>query len=108
MVGRFANSIADDIGLSVTVKSIMPNLYYDFGLIGGAVFWGIICFLGEICCIRLKYSLHIIGLFLYGTLSTMFFQAPVGNVFALYTPTFEWIFLLYIFRKQIFPHRVGV
>lgn len=108
MVARFANSIADDIGLSVTVKSIMPNLYYDFGLIGGAIFWGIICFFCEIFCIRLKYSLHIIGLFLYGTLSTMFFQAPVGNIFTLYTPTFEWIFLLYIFRKQIFPHRIGV
>lgn len=102
MYSRFVQFISHDIGLSVTVKSIMPSLYYDFGFLGGPVFWGIICFVVEALSIRLKYSKSILGLLLFGTLSAMLFQSPVGNVFSLYTPTFEWLLLLFIFRKYIF------
>ena len=102
MVSRFAHSISSDIGLSVTVKSIMPNLYYDFGIVGGAIFYGLICFFFEMFCIRLKYSSDIIALLTFGTISTILFNVPVGNVFSINTPTFEWIILLLIFRKYIF------
>lgn len=102
MVNAFKESISDNIGLSVTVKSIMPSIYYDFGLIGGGIWYGFLCFVVELICLRLKYATSILGLFLFGVLSTIYFQAPVGNVFALYTPTFEWLILLYLFRKHIF------
>lgn len=102
MAKKFNESIASDIGLSVTVKSGMPYLYYDFGYWGGIIMWGVFCFLIEYWAIRLKYIPHVIGLFLEGTLSMMLFQAPIGCVFSLYTPTFEWIILIYLFRKWIF------
>jgi oligosaccharide repeat unit polymerase len=102
MATRFVNSISHDIGLSVTVKSTMPYLYYDFGFVGGAIFWGFICFFIELFCIRLKYSASIIGLFLFGTLSTILFETPVGHIFSTNTPRFEWILLFFIFRKYIF------
>lgn len=102
MSKKFSESIASDIGLSVTVKSGMPYLYYDFGYWGGIIMWGVFCFLIEYWAIRLKYVSCIIGLFLEGILSIMLFQAPVGCVFSLYTPTFEWIILIYLFRKWIF------
>lgn len=102
MAQKFAQSISHDIGLSVTVKSIMPYLYYDFGFWGGAAFWGMICFSIEYICIRLKYSKSIISIFIFCLLSGILFQAPVGAIFANNTPVFYWIIILYIFRNRIF------
>lgn len=102
MESRFKESISYDAGLSVTVKSIMPNLYYDFGFKGGVIIWGVVCFFMEYFCIRLKYSRSIIGLLLYGLLAYSFLLAPVFNIFAIYTPYIEWIILIFIFRKFLF------
>lgn len=102
MVLNFADRISDDIGLSVTVKSILPNLYYDFGIYGGAIYMGILCCILELLCLYFRYSNSIFNLICYGTLAGFLVQSPVGNVFTLYTPTFEWLIMIFIFRKWIF------
>lgn len=102
MAQKFAKSISHDIGLSVTVKSIMPYLYYDFGFWGGAMFWSLICFTLEYICIRLKYRSNIISILLFGQLSSLLFQAPVGSIFANNTPVFYWLIIIYMCRNRIF------
>lgn len=102
MVQKFADRISHDIGLSVTVKSILPNLYYDFGIHGGAIFMGVLCCILELLCLYFRYSNSIYNLICYGTLACFLVQSPVGNVFSLYTPTFEWLIIIFIFRKWIF------
>lgn len=102
MAKRFQESIAYDLGLSVTVKSAMPYIYYDYGFIGGIIMWGIICFLIECICIKLKYKPYILCLLLFGQLSYLLFQTPVGHIFSVNTPAFEWLILIYLFRKWIF------
>lgn len=107
MAQRFAQSISHDIGLSVTVKSIMPYLYYDFGFWGGAAFWGVICFCIEYVCIMLKYRNTIISILVFCLLSGILFQAPVGAIFANNTPVFYWIIILFIFRNRIFDTTIS-
>lgn len=107
MANNFARSISDNIGLSVTVKSIMPNLYYDFGIFGGALFWGILCLLIEYLCIRMQYNSTVFGIIMFGQLSTLFFQSPVGNVFSLNLPSFEWLMIIYLFRKRLFGNCIN-
>lgn len=102
MAQKFAHSISDNIGLSVTVRSVMPYLYYDFGFWGGAIFWGIICFTLEYMCIRLKYCKGIISFLWFCQLSSLLFQSPVGNIFANNTPVFYWLIIIYLFRNKIF------
>ena len=102
MAKQFQKSISYDIGLSVTVKSIMPYIYYDYGFIGGIIMWGIVCFMIEYFCIRLKYRQTLPKLLLFGQLSYLLFQTPVGHIFSVSTPAFEWLLLIYIFRKWIF------
>ena len=99
MMDHFNESISNDIGLMVTVKSIMPNLYFDYGLYGGAVMWGFFCFMMEYVCIRLKYSQNIVKLLLFAVLAQMMFQAPITNIFSLNTPRFEWIILISAIRQ---------
>lgn len=106
MTQKFAQSISYDIGLSVTVKSIMPYLYYDFSFWGGAVFWGVICFIIEYLCIMLKYKKSILAVLLFCLLSSLLFQSPVGQVFAVNTPVFEWLIILSVFRRKIFVEKV--
>lgn len=102
MNNKFQKSISHDVGLSVTVQSIMPSLYYDFGLWGGAVFYGFICFIIEYICIRLKYQRNIVSILMLGSLSFLLFQAPVGNVFVIYTPLFMWLIVIFIYSKILF------
>ena len=107
MADSFNESISHNIGLSVTVKSSLPFLYYDFGFIGGIIMWGVFCFILECLCIYLKPPKTIIRLLLFGILSQMLFQSPIFPIFSLYTPSLEWILLIYLFRKQIFRNIVG-
>lgn len=102
MSQKFAKIISHDIGLSVTVKSIMPYLYYDFGFWGGALFWGVICFLLEYICITLKYKGSIISILLFCQLTGLLFQSPVGHVFSINMPAFEWLLIIYLLRKKLF------
>lgn len=102
MEKRFDKSISYDIGLSVTVKSSLPFLYYDFGFWGGILVWGVVCFLLEYICIRLISVRKIMGILLFGQLSCFLFQSPVFPVFSLNLPSLEWILLLYIFRRHVF------
>ena len=102
MVQKFADRISDHIGLSVTVKSILPNLYYDYGIYGGALFMGFLCCILELVCLYFRYSSSVFDLICYGTLAGLLVQSPVGNVFTLYTPIFEWLIIIFIFRKWIF------
>lgn len=106
MAQRFAQSISYDIGLSVTVKSIMPYLYYDFGFWGGAIFWGAICFIVEYLCIMLKYRNSILAVLLFCLLSGLLFQSPVGHVFSVNMPAFEWLIILFAFRRKLFAEKV--
>jgi len=102
MIIRFKKSIAHDPGLSVTVKSAMPNLYYDFGYTGGIIIWGVLCFLLELTCLRLKNKRSIIGIMLFGLLTSILFQAPIGAVFNNNIVNLEWLFIIYLFRKPLF------
>ena len=102
MAQKFVQSISYDIGLSVTVKSIMPNLYYDFGFLGGAIFWGVICFAVEYFAIMSKYKDSIISILLFCQLSGLLFQSPIGPVFSLNMPAFEWLIILFLFRNKLF------
>lgn len=102
MQEAFTESLSDNIGLLVTVRSIMPNIYYDFGFKGGIIIWGVICFIIEYICNRLRYSKKIIPILIYGVASSILLTTPIGNTFATNTPVFEWIILIYIFRKWIF------
>ena len=105
MAERFNESISYDVGLSVTVKSSMPSLYYDFGYAGGIIMWGVFCFFIELFCLIQRYKrATIIGILLFGQLAILLFQAPIFPVFALNTPSFEWILLLCLFRKKIFAN----
>ena len=107
MADRFNESISDNIGLLVTVKSSLPFLYYDYGFIGGVFMWGIFCFIIEYFCLRLKHTNTIIGILLFGQLAQIFFQAPIFPIFSLNTPFLEWILLLFILRKYIFGNIKG-
>ena len=104
MAKKFQESIAYNIGLSVTVKSVMPYIYYDYGFWGGVVMWGVTCFLLEYICIRLKYRKSIMGILLFGQLTYLLFQAPVGHIFSVNTPVFEWFIIIFIFRRLIFAN----
>lgn len=102
MAKRFDKSISHDVGLSVTVKSTLPFLYYDFGFWGGIIMWGIFCFLIEYLCFQSMYLNSFIGILLFGQLSQMLFQAPIFPIISLNIPYFEWILILYVFRRRIF------
>lgn len=101
MADNFNKSLAHDVGLSVTVKSSLPYLYFDFGFIGGIVMWGIYCFLIEYACMRLRYTKTIFGILLFGQLSFLLFYSPIFPIFTTNFPAFEWLLLLFIFRKYI-------
>ena len=105
MALRFAQSISYNIGLSVTVKSIMPCLYYDFGFWGGAIFWSIICFVVEYFSIKLKYQNSILSMLLLCLLSGLLFQSPIGNVFTVNMPAFEWLIIIFMFREKLFAEK---
>lgn len=53
MTQKFEKSIEDNIALSVTVKSAIPYLYYDWGYYGGFIMWGVYAFILEVICISL-------------------------------------------------------
>lgn len=108
MMERYMRSISHDISLSVTVKSIMPNIYFDYGLFWGCVMWGFVCFLIEMMAIRLMVRLKLMAILMYGTLCVLLLQTPIGNVFSIYMPMLEWIILIYLFRKVIFKSIYGV
>lgn len=99
---KFYGSISDDVALAVTVQSAIPPLYYDFGYYGGILMWGIFCFIIELWAIRLLSTRKILGVLLFVQISLLFFLAPMFGVFSMYMPTFEWLLLLYLFRKGIF------
>lgn len=102
MKQSFDHSISHDIGLSVTVKSYMPPLYYDFGKLGGAIFWCILCIIMECWAIKLQYRQTLFSVLLMGQICMMFFSTPVGNIFAIYTPAFEWLCIIYFLHNIIF------
>lgn len=102
MRNAFQASLSYDIGLSVTVKSVMPPLYYDFGMVGGAIFWGFICFLLEIFALISSRRNTILSIIVYGELCTMISHAPVGHIVSITTPAFEWILIIFFFRKDLF------
>lgn len=102
MTQKFAKSIEDDIALSVTVKSAIPYLYYDWGYTGGIIMWGIYAFILELICISLINKKSIFSLIIFVKLSELLFQAPIGNIFIYAIPVFQWIIILYILRKFIF------
>lgn len=102
MTNRFSESIKDNIALTVTVRSTIPALYYDFGYLGGMIAWGVICGLLEALCLSLRHKGTLFSILLFGTCATIPFQSPVGSVFVLAMPSFEWLLLLWLFRGKIF------
>lgn len=102
MTERFNNSIKDNIGLSVTVRSTIPAMYYDYGFWGGMIMWGILCGILELLCLNLQMKGTFFSIIIFCTLAVIPFQSPVGSVFVLAMPSFEWIILLWITRKYIF------
>lgn len=102
---RFVNYISDDAGLSVTVRSAMPPLYYDFGYVGGIIMWGVFCFIIEFSTIKLLSTKKIVGILLFAQLSQMLFLAPIFEIFSVYMPFFEWLLIISLFSKYIFDKR---
>ena len=102
MTTAFNESIKHDIGLSVTVRSTIPALYYDFGFTGGMIVWGILCGILEIICLNIRNKGTLFSLLLFSTCATIPFQSPIGGVFVLAMPSFEWLLLLWLLRKHIF------
>lgn len=102
MMQNFTNSISYDIGLLVTVKSVMSYLYFDFGFLGGGIVWGILCFMIEYMCIVAQYKCKIIYILLFGVLASSLMQSPVFNIVGLNYPTVVWLILILFFRNQIF------
>ena len=102
MSQKFAASIEDDIALSVTVKSAIPYLYYDWGYIGGIFMWGIYAFILEVICISLLKKKTIFSLLIFVQLAQLLFQSPIGNIFIFAVPVFQWLVILYLLRKYIF------
>ena len=102
MTTKFAKSIEDNIALSVTVKSTIPYLYYDWGYAGGFIMWGVYAFILEIICIALIKKRTIFALLIFVQLSQLLFQSPIGNIFIYAVPVFQWLLIIYLFRKFIF------
>ena len=102
MQERFANSIKYDRGLSVTVKSLIPNQYYDFGYWGGIVMWGVFCFILEMACLNLRFKNNFLSIILFGALSLILFQAPIGNIMFTIVSTLEWLILISFLSEWIF------
>lgn len=92
----------------VVVKSVIPSLYYDYGYEGGLVFWGILCFLLEYVCIRIRFTKQLVGCLLFCSLSAILFQAPIGNVIIMSIPMLEWLLIIFVFRKFIFSKIKGI
>lgn len=102
MAKKFATSIEDDIALSVTVKSAIPYLYYDWGYLGGIIMWGVYAFILEVICIALIKKKTIFALLIFVQLSQLLFQSPIGNIFIYAIPVFQWLIIIYLLRKYIF------
>lgn len=102
MQDKFSNAISNDVGLSVTVPSTMPSLYYDFGFSGGIIMWGVFCFIFEISAIKLSKRNSILSFFCIVQLTRMVFQAPIGPIFNMAIASFEWLLIMYIFKHKLF------
>lgn len=92
----------------VIVKSVIPSLYYDYGYEGGLVFWGLLCFLLEYICLRIRFTKNLIGCLLFCSLSAILYQAPIGNVIQMSIPMLEWLLIIFVFRKFIFSKVRGI
>ena len=101
MTQKFASSIEDNIALSVTVKSTIPYLYYDWGYLGGIFMWGIYAFILEIICISLIKRNTLFSLLVFVQLAILLFQSPIGPIFTMAVPIFQWLFILYFFRRYL-------
>lgn len=99
---KFKESISDNAGLLVTVRSSIASLYYDFGFYGGIIMWMIYCIILEFFAIKLISTQKVLGILMQVLLSMMLFLSPIFEVFAVYIPYFEWLLLLYIFRYKVF------
>lgn len=102
MTQKFEKSIEDNIALSVTVKSAIPYLYYDWGYYGGFIMWGVYAFILEVICISLIKKKSIFSLLIFVQLSQLLFQSPIGNIFIFAVPVFQWLIIIYLLRKLIF------
>lgn len=101
MKRKFKDYISHDAGLGVTVQSSIPPLYYDFGYYGGIIMWAVFCLIIEVLSISKIASHSVIGLLFFVQISQMLFLAPIFDIFSVYTPIFEWLLIIYIFRKQL-------
>ncbi|MBD5367558.1 MAG: oligosaccharide repeat unit polymerase [Bacteroides sp.] len=102
MTTKFKDAIKDDIGLSVTVRSCIPALYYDFGFWGGMIMWGVLCGILELICLRIQFKGTLFSILWFCTLADLPFQSPIAPPFLLAFPAFEWLLLLWLLRKYIF------
>lgn len=105
---RFNESISGDVGLSVTVKSAIPSLYYDFGYTGGIIMWGLFCFILELFSLKLLTTKKIIGILLLNQIIQLLFLVPIFDVFSVAIPTFEWIIIIYLLRFKLFGNITGI
>lgn len=99
---KFYSTIADDGGLSSMVQSAIPPLYYDFGYYGGILMWGVFCFIIEFMTIKLLSTQKLLGILLFVQLSQLLFLVPIFDVFSVNMQTFEWLLIIYFFRRPIF------
>lgn len=102
MKTKYYSAISDNIGLTVTVPSTIPALYFDFGYAGGIVMWGIFCFFIELLFLNVVRRNNILCFFVAVLLTRMMYQAPFGEIFGMSISTVEWLIILYVFRDRLF------
>lgn len=102
MKTKYYDAISNNIGLTVTVPSTIPWLYFDFGFTGGILMWGVYCFVLELICLNQLQKNSVLAFLVSVQLTRMLYQAPIGEIFAMSFNTFEWFIILYIFRKRLF------
>lgn len=100
---KYQRSISNDIMMQVTVCSTMPFLYFDFGVQGGIVMWGVLCFLVESMATKLRQRSSIASIFLFLIVVRFFFAAPIGSCVSSVLPMLQWLIIIYLLRKQLFP-----
>lgn len=99
---KYSDAISHNLGLSVTVPSMMPFLYFDYGFCGGIIMWGLYCFIFECLVVKLLKQKSLLSLLLAFQIIRMFFQGPIGPIFSMAVPALLWLLIMYIFRRKIF------
>ena len=89
--------------LGATVYSILVPLYLDYGMFYSIIILFFIAFLIEWLALLTMHKINIINFIIFLLLTKVMYESVVFNCFSQNYYFIELIFLLYIFRKRLFP-----